>query len=421
MHPLRKLTTYVLTLGLFLLVFAIFVLNAARLGPSMGVNASSDLRPTLFTPQFMGMHVLSPTRHWPSVPFGSIRPAGISWGAVEPSRQKYYWEGLDTWAAAAQSHGVELDYLFLNTPQWASSRPNEACNRGPVGCAAPPNPADWEEFVTALVSRYKGRISSYELWNEPNATGYWSGTPAQMVDMAARAYRIIKSIDPHALVVTPSSASPGAPLSHDAWLDQYLSAGGGKYTDVIAWHGYSGRNDRPALPPEDLATQIAAIHAVLAKHHLSNLPLWNTEGGWGRDTQLPDPDQQAAFLARWYLIQFTNGVSRAYWYQWDNPIWGTLWREGSGVTPAGASLQQVHDWLHDVTASSPCQTQNSSIWSCDLMKGNAHYRVMWSTAGSTTYSGLQGFASMADLDGTRHAIPAKSVTIDSRPIFFRLN
>ena len=418
---MHKLTPYILPLGCLVLVLEIIALSAGKLAPSIPVGASSNLQPTVFTPKFMGMHVLSPSRHWPTVPVGSIRPAGISWAAVETSKGKYDWRALDSWATAAQSHGVELDYLFLNTPQWASTRPNDSCNRGPVGCAAPPKPADWEEFVTALVSRYKGRISSYELWNEPNATGYWSGTPAQMVDMASSAYRIIKSIDPHALVVTPSSASPGSPLSHDVWLDQYLTAGGGKYADVIAWHGYSGRNDRPALPPEDLAQQIAVIHAVLAKHNLSKLPLWNTEGGWGRDTQLPDLDQQAAFLARWYLIQFTNGVSRAYWYQWDNAIWGTLWREESGVSPAGNSLQQVYDWLHDTTASSPCQPQNSSIWSCDLMKGNAHYRVMWSTAGPTSYSDLQGFTSSTDLDGTRHAISAKSVTIGSRPTFFRVN
>lgn len=418
---LHKLTSYILPLGCLVLVLEIIALSAGKLAPSIPVDASSSLQPTVFTPQFMGMHVLTPSRHWPTVPVGALRGAGISWGALEPSRGKYDWHSLDYWVSVVQSHGVELDYLFLNTPQWASIRPDERCNRGPVGCAAPPNPADWEEFVTALVTRYKGRISSYELWNEPNAEGYWTGTPAQMVDMASRAYRIIKSIDPHAIVVTPSASSSGWPMTHDIWLDQYLTAGGGKYADVIAWHGYSGRNDRPALPPENLARQISDLHSVIAKHHLSNLPVWNTEGGWGKNAQIPDPDEQASFLAKWYLIQFTNGVARAYWYQWDGPEWGTLWREGSGVTPAGAALQQIYGWLHDATASSPCQQQNASIWSCDLMKGNAHYRVMWSAAGPTSYSDLQGFTSSTDLDGTRHAIAAKSVTIGSRPTFFRLN
>ncbi|HVJ07416.1 MAG TPA: glycosyl hydrolase [Acidisarcina sp.] len=420
MKPLQRLMTYGLSLSCGLLL--VMTMPDLREGKpaSATVQASTNLQPIVFTPQFVGMHVLSPTRHWPTIPFGALRPTGTSWPYVEPSKGKYDWHGLDSYVSVAQSHGVELDYLFLNTPQWASTRPNERCTRGPVGCAAPPNPADWEEFVTALVTRYKGRISSYELWNEPNAPGYWTGTPAQMVDMAARAYRIIKSIDPHAIVVSPSPSSSGWPQPHDVWMDQYLAAGGAKYADVIAWHGYAGRNDRPALPPEDLARQIAVLHSVLAKHHV-NLPVWNTEGGWGRNTQLPDPDQQASFLVKWYLIQFTNGIARAYWYQWDGPEWGTLWREGSGVTPAGTALGQVRNWLQDVTAASPCQQQNNAVWACDLMKGDAHYRVMWNAAGTTSYSDAQGFRSAVDLDGTQHPIEGKSITVGTRPTFFRMN
>ena len=158
------------------------------------------------------MHTLSPGKHWPTVPFGSIRPTGTSWGALEPARGQYDWHSLDTWVSQAQAHHVQFDYLFLNTPQWASTKPNEACNRGPVGCAAPPNPQAWEEFVTALVTRYKGKINSYELWNEPNVIGYWTGSQQQMVDMASRAYKIIKSIDPQAQVVSPSASSTGWPL-----------------------------------------------------------------------------------------------------------------------------------------------------------------------------------------------------------------
>ena len=110
---------------------------------------------------------------------------------------------------------------------------------------------------------------------------------SRWLELAARAYPIIKSIDPSAIVTTPAVSSSGWPLSHDAWLDQYLAAGGGKFADVIAWHGYAGRNDRPALPPEGLSEQIKALRNVLAKHGLSQLPIWNTEGGWGKDAQLP--------------------------------------------------------------------------------------------------------------------------------------
>lgn len=382
--------------------------------------SGSTPSPTPFSDTFIGMHMLSPAKHWPPVPIGSVRPAGISWVAVEPQRGQYVWQGVDYWVAQAQAHGAQLDYEFLNVPQWASSRPNEHCTRGNTGCAAPPDMAAWDEFVTAMATRYRGKITSYEIWNEPNAPAYWSGTPAQMVQLAAQAYRIIKSIDPNAIVLTPASASPGWPIPHDIWLDEYLEAGGAKYTDAVAWHGYSGRNDRPALPPEDLVNQIDKVRSVMAKHGLSNLQLWNTEGGWGRDTQLPDPQQQAAFLMRWYLIQFTHGVSRAYWYQWDNPLWGTLWTQESGPTPAGMALGQVYNWLQGVTASTPCAPASGSIWTCDLLKGAQHFRAVWSTAGNASYSGIQGFNAYMDATGKSNNLAGKSVAVGPLPVLLEV-
>lgn len=416
-----KRVRYSLVAFLFsITVFPIFPSLTPHLDAAQSGSAPS-LQPTVFTNDFVGMHTLSPGRHWPTVPFGGIRTSGTSWGALEPQKGNFDWHSLDTWVSQAQAHHVALDYVFLNTPQWASTRPNESCNKGPKGCAAPPNPEDWNEFVTAVVTRYKGKISSYELWNEPNASAYWSGTPQQMVAMASSAYKIIKSIDPNALVVCPSASSTGWPSPADVWLDQYLSAGGGKYADVIGWHGYSGRNDRPSLPPEDLVRQINVMKSVLAKHHLSNLPLWNTEGGWGKNSQLGSDDEKADFLVKWYLIQFTNGVSRAYWYQWDNADWGTLWTEGGGLTPAGAAMQQVYDWMRDTTASTPCRQTGPSLWSCDLQKGNVQYRAVWSSAASVNYPDSQKYSSFVQVGSSTQTQAGKPMSVGSRPVFFRMH
>ena len=374
-------------------------------------------QPARFSPEFIGMHTLSPARHWPEVSFGSIRPAGVSWGALEPARGQYDWHSLDTWVEQAQKHHVQLDYVFVNVPRWASTRPDEQCIGRKFGCAAPPNMADWEEFITTLAKRYKGKIASYELWNEPNASGFWTGTPKEMAALAEHAYGIIKSIDPAAVVTSPAPSSTGYPLSHDAWFDEYFAAGGGKYADVIAWHGYAGRNDRPALPPEGLSEQIRALRSVMARHHLADKPIWNTEGGWGKDAQLPDEKEQAAFLVKWYFINFTNGVARAYWYQWDNPEWGTLWRESSGTTPAGRAAQQVADWLADATSASPCKASGSSgLWTCEIKKGNGTFRVAWSASGQARYGDVANLASITETGGEKHTPPGEAISIGSVPV-----
>ena len=373
-------------------------------------------RSAQFSPEFIGMHTLSPSRHWPEVPFGSIRPAGVSWGALEPAKGQYDWHSLDTWVQETQRHHVQLDYVFVNVPRWASTRPDEQCIGKKFGCAAPPKMADWEEFVTTLVTRYKGKIGSYELWNEPNASGFWTGTPKEMAALAEHAYGIIKSIDPAAIVASPAPSSTGWPLAHDAWFDEYFKAGGGRYADVIAWHGYAGRNDRPALPPEGLAKQIQALRAVMARYQLADKTIWNTEGGWGKDAQLPDEQEQAAFLVKWYLINFTNGIARAYWYQWDNPEWGTLWREGTGITPAGKTAQQMAEWLTGATSVSPCAASgSSSLWTCEIKKGDSHFRVVWSASGQIPYADADKIASITESGGEERA-GGGIISVGSRPL-----
>jgi hypothetical protein len=370
--------------------------------------------------QFFGMHTLSPGRHWPTVAFGAVRPAGVTWGALEPARGQFNWQSLDYWIEQSQAHRVQFDYVFLNVPAWASTRPQEPCVGKRLGCAAPPSLEDWDNFVRALVSRYKGRISSYELWNEPNAGGYWTGTPEQMVQLAAHAYPIIKSIDPEAIVTTPAASSTGWPLTHDAWMEQYLAAGGGKYADVVAWHGYSGRNDRPALPPEELLTQIDQLRSVLRAHHLEHLPLWNTEGGWGRDTQLPE-DTQASFLVRWYLLQISDGIARAYWYQWDNPDWGTLWREDGGIRPAGRAYTQLREWLAGTTAISRCaQHAGSTLWTCDLKKGTEIFRIAWSTGAAGALPSSAEIDYYVEVSGEKHPSDAQPLMIGAQPIFLKI-
>jgi hypothetical protein len=237
-----------------------------------------------------------------------------------------------------------------------------------------------------------------------------------MVELASSAYPIIKSIDPDAIVTTPAVSSSGWPLSHDAWLDQYLDAGGGKFADVIAWHGYAGRNDRPALPVEGLSDQIQALRKVLAKHNMGQLPIWNTEGGWGKDAQLPDEGEQAAFLVKWFMINFTNGIARAYWYQWDNPLWGTLWRESTGITQAGRAAQRIPDLLDGVTAASACHAIRGSLWMCELQKGSQRFGVVWSSSGEGTLSDVANLVAITSLNGTRTAANGKAIKVGSQPV-----
>jgi len=188
-----------------------------------GFSRPASATPTGSPPlpsSFFGITVNSSVTKWPvPVTFGTAgktaagsTTVGTYWAALEPSNGTYNWTPMDNLVAAAHAAGVgTIMYTFFETPTWASSNPTQSCsataNTGVYGCAAPPkNMNDWAAFVTAVVSRYKGEIQYYELWNEPNVSTEFSGTVEQMVAMAQVAYPIIKSTDPAATVLAPGVA-----------------------------------------------------------------------------------------------------------------------------------------------------------------------------------------------------------------------
>ena len=171
--------------------------------------------------------------------------------------------------------------------------------------------------MTALVTRYKGRIQVYELWNEASCSCYYTGTVAQLVALTKAEHDVIRSIDPEALIVGPTMQGYAS-----AYLDSYFAAGG--TTDINAVGMHSSPNPANDVAEFIMGSVTTGIQSVMKKYGLSSKPLWNTENDWGNDASLTDPDDQAAFVARDLLLNWNVGVTRDYWYTWDNPNVGTL-------------------------------------------------------------------------------------------------
>ena len=394
------------------------LLQASGLGGiSAAKSAEPNLRPLQFSLDFVGMHTLSPTRHWPDVQFGSIRPAGTSWGALEPAKGQFDWHSLDTWVAQSQSHHVQLDYVFVNTPQWASTRPNETASARSL--AVPHLPTWMTGQRLSQPSRpgigERSPAMNYGMSRMHRDSGpalrsrWWNWQPMR-IRSSSRLTRPQSSL--HLQYHPPGGRS----LTRSGLINILPPVVVNMLMRSLGTAMPDGTTDRHCLL-RNYRNRSGLSARVLAKHNLAQMPIWNTEGGWGKDAQLPDENAQAAFLTKWYLINFTNGIARAYWYQWDNAEWGTLWRDGSGVTPAGKAAQQIIAWLGGTTAAAPCRlSQDSKIWECDLQKGSRLYRVVWSSSAESTFSNVAGAVSITTLDGSRNAADRKPITVTSQPL-----
>ena len=268
----------------------------------------------------------------------------------------------------------------------------------------------------------RGRVHYYEIWNEPNARNFYTGTVEAMVNLVRVAARELKDVDSSAKIVSPSAvADVGIP-----WLEAFLSDGGGQYVDIIGFHFYVDWQ-----PPEAMVPLIAKVQAAMAQHGLRDKPLWNTEAGWpienhikGDSAPPPSPraltdDDASAYVARAYILNWAAGVSRFYWYAWDDKVTGLT--EPNGVTPKrpASAYAAIERWLLGVRMTS-CAADEKGIWSCHLTRGHGYEGwILWTPNRATPFQIPAEWAvrRLRDLSGNqRDLAPRSEIEIGPLPI-----
>lgn len=133
----------------------------------------------------------------------------IRWDWVEPSRDVFTWTCMDRVIDAERAQGLEILGLLDYTAGWAVG---ESRSVSPT-----PPPLDrWANYVRKTAEHYKGRVNTWEVWNEPNFAHFWAGSKAQYADLLRVTYDTIKSVDPSARVLAPAVSGVG---TTDEWLD----------------------------------------------------------------------------------------------------------------------------------------------------------------------------------------------------------
>jgi hypothetical protein len=458
----------------------LLVVSACTLSGADATQPASPIPPTFF-----GMHINRPNTPWPQVPFGSLRMLGnmTTWFHLEGAgRGRYDWHNLDVWLDAARSHHVDVMYTFSRTPQWAAANTNAACGprRGEADCSPPKDlevnatcqsplsgvtttDCQFKEFVTSLVNHVctgtapnkSCRMVAFSCWNEPNLDGFWVGTYAQSAKMCADMVKIVKDQCRSCTTLTPDISAAtsgdtkgnGDSRSYDEWTKNFLAAYkqlGVEYPDAGAFHPYAARtwNLNPVPFPETFAGsacrantpecpdtllgKIATMRSILDRGGMAGKPLWATEGGWGTNGELPDPDVQAAYVARWLILQASSGVARAYWFMWDNGGdargWGGMWDGRNGINKAGVAYGQAYNWLVGASFTKPCSSDHD-VWTCDISRpGGYRARVVWNAAKSydpqvkSKYATGNDFSQYRDLAGGKSSIGGGTVMIGTKAI-----
>jgi len=343
---------------------------------------------------------------FPPPGFGTLRlwDSDTTWAKLEPLPGQWQFGVLDRFIAA-KAPGQVVILTLGQSPTWASSDPARPTFYGSGATAPPKDLADWTRYIQTVAKRYKGRITYYEVWNEPNDPTFYSGTVAEIAALTKAARAALKAVDPDAKLITAPAYSPG-------YLDQYLATGAAQYADIIGYHAY-------ATPPEEAARQLANVRLVLAKRHLAAMPLWDTEGGSGNDTTAPDIAR--TYMARKYLVDLAFGASNFGWYGWGPATpyaVGTTENDPRIETPAAKAFAVVRGWLLGAALSS-VRIDPAGSWRMALdLPGGKKALVLWNpdkTAHFALPKALRG-GTLTDLDGKTSPLTATALDVTYAPV-----
>ena len=188
---------------------------------------------------------------------------------------------------------------------------------GAVGC--PPIGSDrelqaWLRYVRATVEHFRGRISLYEIWNEPNCTYSWRHEENEEIDFVrnAREYGVFATHTAKAIKEADANAKAmGFALSRIANL-QYvncaLSTGLYEVIDYISFHVYSSFDG-------EREANIKALRALVDSYN-PNIKLIQGESGvqsrsdghggmWGFAWS---PERQTKMLLRTMITDLYSGL-----------------------------------------------------------------------------------------------------------------
>jgi len=243
----------------------------------------------------------------------------FGWDGIEEVAGKYDWLFWDDYVrTAVDDYGITLVPYICYTPRWNST--GDSTNYWNH------TPKDYEafgRFVYALVSRYKDRIKSWELWNEPDIREYWSGTAGDLARLTKIGAEAVKRADPNAIVVLAGLAGH-VDFTKALFRDYGIS----KYVDVVNCHSYyeTWNGD----PLETVVPYVNTLYDIVQRYG-NHQSLWMAEVGYSTFrkpdgyvsdsyTCTYDYEHTPAFqaIALWRtltLLLSTNKMAAITWYE----------------------------------------------------------------------------------------------------------
>ncbi len=289
-----------------------------------------------------------------SMDIGWVR-IDMGWHDIEPTQGGWLFSGWDQVLSLAQSHGIKVLAILGGSPSWA--------NGGNLWNYPSSDLAAWSNYVTTVASRYKDKVSAWEIWNEENITAFWSPQPDPVayMNLLRPAATALRAADPDGTIVMGGLAGLGSDF-----IVSTLQQGVADYVDAIAYHPYPETLWWGDYTPQESQCRylVDFVHGTIAQYTTKDLQVWITEVGWTTSTVRPpgvDPNTQADYMLRTFLNYGSADLDKFFYFNFEDPVGGTpdsvmnygLVNADLSEKPAAAMYRTFEGLLGTATPISP--------------------------------------------------------------------
>ena len=229
------------------------------------------------------------------------------WARTERTKGVYHWGWLDAIVDNLRSRGlVPWMCLCYGNALYDAEAATRFWGLGCPPVVTPEQLAAWKAYVTATVRHFAGRVTWWEVWNEPDCDYAWrfKCDPQEYALLCRETAAAIREADPEAKVIGGSFA-----FARMDFVEPLLQAGFAQWCDAVTYHVYSSDETYDDERVENL-------RAMLARHRPGGLPIIQGEGGCQSSPdgcgalrgQMLTPLKQANSLARHFVSQLAQDL-----------------------------------------------------------------------------------------------------------------
>ena len=230
-----------------------------------------------------------------------------NWEQIQPREGSWNFDRFDKMLEIFTSYDISLMPVLSNTPKWAVAKDAQGVyhKRTAHYRNLYPDSGAWIAFVKKIVSRYKGRINYYEVWNEPDLH-FANFSYDEYLKMLRSTYASIKSVDPQIKVFNGGLSSVAIVPVKGNCMGRTISEGRNDF-DILAIHAHA---------TQDAYRQKLAKMFEQMKKQKFGKPWFSHESGFsstGGQDKL-----QALSLYKKFIYTWASGGMGYTWYDLRN-------------------------------------------------------------------------------------------------------